>query len=549
MLVRHVLRNHLARTRMSTSTVVVAACLATLAALLGTALRLSPLGVAAIAVGVGSLTVIPIAGRSLPRWVGTACRYRDRVRLGPLVDVPAPDGRAMGLYRDGTAVVAVLELLADSGGRTRISPDTLDADQSVPLGLLGNCLHQHDIRLDGIDVVSHGRRTHVGGAASAVYEQLVGPLPATAVRTVWVALRFDTLRRPDAVARRGGDAGGAIASVGIAAARTVATLAASGHRARVLTAAEIRDAVLRVAAGTDPHAIGQAWNHARLGTHVDVGATVDPKAIVNPDRGTEILARAWVAPSLGTTTLLRLRPTPDPHTVTVGAAWRRTTDTPEPRHHHPGLRAVDGAHRRAVLAHLPLAIPWLEDVIGLAEMPTVDLDRLRLPAGGCGQLVGSDPSGHGVAARLVGPGVANMHLCGEPYLARQVVFRAVATGARVVVRTDRPDDWTDLAAAIDDPDRLRITTRAEHSDAGVDAVLLDGATADTADTVPAGVTTLRLDGSPAPADVTIRQVRPDRVVLETRRPDGTYSRADLTLVSVPAEAEFIGRPRVPVSVG
>ena len=128
----------------------------------------------------------------------------------------------------------------------------------MPLGLLGNCLHQHDIRLDD-EIISHGRRTHVGGAASAVYEQLVGPLPATAVRTVWVALRFDTLRRSDAVARRGGDAGGAIASVGIAAARTVATLAASGHRARVLTAAEIRDAVLRVAAG--PTRTRHDWVH------------------------------------------------------------------------------------------------------------------------------------------------------------------------------------------------------------------------------------------------------------------------------------------------
>ena len=149
--------------------------------------------------------------------------------------------------------------------------------------------------------------------------------------------------------------------------------------------------------------------------------------------------------------------------MAVGAAWRRTLDTPESRNHDPGLRSVDGDHRRAVLAHLPLAIPWLKDVVGLAEVPTIDLDRLRLPAGGCGQLVGSDPSGHGVATRLVGPGVASVHLDGEPYLARQVVFRAVATGARVVVRTDRPDDWIGLATAVDDPDRLRIAARAEHS--------------------------------------------------------------------------------------
>ncbi|HEY5854471.1 MAG TPA: type VII secretion protein EccE [Aldersonia sp.] len=531
------------------STVVVAACLATLVALLGAALRLSPIITAAIAACVGLLAAVPIAGHSLPDWARVACRYRERARLGPLVDLPAPDGRAMGLYRDGTAVVAVLELLADSGGRTRISPESLDADQLVPLCVLADCLRQHDIRLDGIDVVSHGRRSHSGGAASAVYEQLVGPLPATAARTIWIALRFDTLRCPDAVVRRGGDTAGAIRALGIAAARTVASLAASGHRARVLTATEIRDAVLRVSAGTDPHEIGQTWNHARLGEHVDVGATIDPVALANPDRAAQILARAWVAPSLGTTTLLRLRPTPDPETVAVGAAWRRTLDAPKPRHREAGQRPVDGRHRRAVLAHLPLAVPWLEDVVGLSEVPRTDLDRLRLPAGGCGQLVGSDSDGHGVATRLVGAGVANVHLDGEPYLARQVVFRAVATGARVVVRTDREQDWAGLAAAIGDRDRLRITTRAEHSDAGFDAVMLDGATADTADTAPAGVTTLRLNTSPAPADVTIRQVGPDRVVLATRRPDGTHSRADLTLVSVPAEAEFIGRPMVPAPVG
>ncbi len=55
--------------------------------------------------------------------------------------------------------------------------------------------------------------------------------------------------------------------------------------------------------------------------------------------------------------------------------------------------------------------------------------RCSYPPAGCGQLIGSDDYGHGITARIAGPGVGMVYVAGELYLAQQLVFRAVATGA------------------------------------------------------------------------------------------------------------------------
>ncbi|XGU19728.1 type VII secretion protein EccE [Rhodococcus sp. 3Y1] len=87
---------------------------------------------------------------------------------------------------------------------TRIGRHSFDASHLLPTAALANCLYQHDISLTGIDIVSHGYRAASGTPATEVYERLIGPLPATATRSVWLALRFDALEGGAAVERRGG---------------------------------------------------------------------------------------------------------------------------------------------------------------------------------------------------------------------------------------------------------------------------------------------------------------------------------------------------------
>lgn len=499
-----------------------------------------PIAIAvAVAVALGALALVRVAKRSLLEWLRIAYRFRRRTtyRIGDTVDFRSPDGRSLGLYWEGSRVVAVVEVLPPVGGVTAISRADIDATHLMPLPDLARNLVQHDIALAGIDIVSHGYRSRSGTPAGGVYEQLIGPLPATAVRTVWLAIRFDALECPDAVARRGGGTDGAARAITVATQRIVRALDEVGCRSRILTAPEIREAVLQITAGSDPRNIEHTWRFARLGENVNVGSAIDPKAL-----SSELLARLWVSPSRGTTTVVRLRPGPAANTVSVGAAWRSTSRTlPDPVK-IPGTVTVNGRHRDAVLAHLPIAVDGLDDVVGRRDIAVNELTRLRLPTAGCGQLIGSDAQGNGIATRLVGSGISTVYLAGELYLAQQAVFRALAIGARVLVRTDRPHEWEAMQAKVASPERFRVVTESQYSDAGFNATLVDGVVAPPPH---AGVTTMYLTADPADwpdrrADVSLRQpgANGSRVILHSGA-----STVELNLVSIPRETAFIGRPQ------
>ncbi|MCX5043937.1 type VII secretion protein EccE [Aldersonia sp. NBC_00410] len=494
-----------------------------------------------ISVAVALILLIPIARNSLFGWLRIARRYRDHSEypLGQTVDFRSPDGRSLGLYWDGSRVVAVVEVLAPVGGLTSISRADFDATHLLPVADLARNLDQHDIQLAGIDIVSHGYRSRSGTPAGGVYEQLIGPLPATAVRTVWLAICFDALACPDAVERRGGGAEGASRAITIATRRIVRALDEVGCRSRVLTAPEIREAVLQITGGTDPRRLMQSWKFAQLGENVNIGSAIQPNAL-----SSELLARLWVAPSRGTTTVVRLRPGSTPESVSVGAAWRLTSRALPELPKTAGVVTMSGRHRDAVLAHLPIAVADLEDVVPRGDMAIAKLDRLRLPTAGCGQLVGSDAQGNGIATRLVGTGVSTVYLAGELYLAQQVVFRALAIGARVLVRTDRPHDWEPMVTAVASPDKFRVVTETQYSDAGFNATMIDGVVAPPPH---AGVTTMYLTSDPSQwpgrrADVSLHQPGAvgSRVMLES-----SGKSVELNLVSIPRETSFIGRPRAP----
>ncbi|MEU5763240.1 type VII secretion protein EccE [Nocardia sp. NPDC047648] len=493
----------------------------------------------AVAVAVALIPLVPVAKRTLLDWIATYWRYlthRD-YELGDTVDFRGTDGRSLGLYWDGSRVVTVVEVLPPPGGLTRIARTTVHASHLLPLAELAKCLNQHDILLSGIDIISHGHRSRSGTPAGKIYESLLGPLPATAHRTVWLAIGFDAVACPEAADRRGGGAEGASRAVTIATQRIMRTLEDADCNARILTAPEIRKAVLQITGGYDPRTLEHRWRYAEIGNNVNIGSAVDPKRLAS-----DLLAQLWVAPSRGTTVAVRLRPGSSADSVSIGAAWRLTARELPERSELPGMISMNGRHRDGLLAHLPLAVPGVDDTVPMIEHLIDIVDDLHLPSSGCGQLIGSDDEGNGVAVRIVGAGISTVYVAGELYLAQQLVFRALAVGERILIRTDRARAWENLVTTIGNPERLTIAAETHQSDAGFTATVVDGVLAPAPH---AGVTTIYVTGDPMgwPAsrpDLAIHQPGAigNHVVLRT----GT-AQVDLTLVSIPSEATYIGQPR------
>lgn len=84
---------------------------------------------------------------------------------------------------------------------------------TLPLSALGPCLEDRGVILDSIQVIWH---TYPGSAALPAdspaltsYLEVLGPLPAAARRTTWIAVRLDPRRCPAAIRERGGGVVGA----------------------------------------------------------------------------------------------------------------------------------------------------------------------------------------------------------------------------------------------------------------------------------------------------------------------------------------------------
>ncbi|MFC9515854.1 type VII secretion protein EccE [Nocardiaceae bacterium NPDC056970] len=504
-----------------------------------------PLWAAVVVAAVfGGALFTRVGGRFAVAWAETALRSLGdrRPGIGRTTDFHAP-GETVGLHWIAGQVIGVVELLPPRGHWTRVTRDRIDSPDHVPVAALAACLNQHDVALDGIDIVAHGSRAVTGTPAADVYDSLVGPLPAIARRTVWVALRFDAAANGASVARRGGGEEGAARTVAVAARRVVRALADAGCAARILPAADVESAAALICRGVHPDTMDQQWSHVPLQGMCNTGNAIDPRHL-----SSELLTAVWAQPGVGTTVTVRLRPGADKDSVLVGAAYRTTTRAvPSRGLRHPGRISMQGRHRAALVAQLPISSPDLDDLTPLrATVPDL-LDGLQLPVAGCGQLVGSDARGHAVATRLSGPGVRDVLIGGELYLAQQVVFRAVGTGARVLVHTDRPHAWTTLVEAIGAPSRLRVAHGSSWSETGFDTLVVDGPPAPPA---RPGVTTVHVQPTAAPASATVDVsiVQPgssgDRVVLTT----GEHS-IELALVTISSETAFLGRPRPSRLVG
>ncbi len=78
---------------------------------------------------------------------------------------------------------------------------------------------------------------------------------------------------------------------------------------------------------------------------------------------------------------------------------------------------------------------------------TVEAGKLVAPVRSCGLLVGEDRKQRPVLLRLFGPKMVRATAVGGVWFGQLLVFRALALGARVIVRTTSPQLWQHLGSA------------------------------------------------------------------------------------------------------
>ena len=135
---------------------------------------------------------------------------------------------------------------------------------NLPLGALAPCLEDRGVVLDAIQVIWHcypgSASLPVTSPALASYLELLGPLPAAARRTTWIAVRLDPRRCPAAISERGGGVVGAHRALIGALSRVRSALEARGVPTRPLDPDELLRAGVSAA-----ELVGAARANLRVG--------------------------------------------------------------------------------------------------------------------------------------------------------------------------------------------------------------------------------------------------------------------------------------------
>ncbi|MCS7482316.1 type VII secretion protein EccE [Umezawaea endophytica] len=146
---------------------------------------------------------------------------------------------------------------------------------SLPLGALAPCLEDRGVVLDAISVIWHcypgSAALPPGSPALASYLEVLGPLPAAARRTTWIAVRLDPRRCAAAIRERGGGVVGAHRALIGALSRVRNALESAGVTIRPLDPDELIRAGISAAelsaaaAGTNPVTLREKWSGVTVG--------------------------------------------------------------------------------------------------------------------------------------------------------------------------------------------------------------------------------------------------------------------------------------------
>ena len=283
---------------------------------------------------------------------------RDKVAVreydGRLVTVIAVDGGeddALGRHRH----------------RTTATEPTLLV-QSVADGL-----HQFDIHLDSIDIVSVKIRR--GGNAAELSKLddwgpeesgLVGDQPASYVRRTWLVLRMNPQRNVAAVAARD-----SLASTFVAATERLAQ-DLDGHTcaARPLTAAELAEVDKAVLADLEATWSRPGWRYLKHFNGFATSFWLTPSDIT-----TETVDDLWQPETEATVVTIRVTPRGG---LPLVSAWvRYHSDRRTPKGLPTGLNRLTGRQLAAVRASLPA--PTTRSILAVPTRELVEGDNLVLP--------------------------------------------------------------------------------------------------------------------------------------------------------------------------
>ncbi|MDV3124004.1 type VII secretion protein EccE [Mycobacterium sp. 21AC1] len=414
---------------------------------------------AAVALAVALVLVTPVAGgRTVPRALALRCGFaRDRRRRATRAlpadpfDVPSPDGLQIGFRWDGSTLLSLLKIDENPRALTVLEPGMTVSGETVPVGALLECLRQFDITLESIDVISQGARSAGHTDVAAVYDSVLGPLPAIAQRTVWIAVRFNPSRCAEAVRRRGGGRDGILRTATTATRRVANRLAEAGLQPQVLTASGIAAATNQLSDGVNLSTVEETWEDCREGRFRLSTFAVQPDMLT-----TAGLGLLWTVPSYSTTVCLSLREGADDDLIQVRGLVRFDSDVRVPARLR-GLAQLHGQQFSALACTLP--IPTVAGLTRQVEHWASGrrdraLGELAVPASGCGQVIGADQQGRAVALPLFGPQIGRVEIAGTLHLAQQVVLRSLALGARVLVHSRRPALWRAMVEAVGRHDLL-----------------------------------------------------------------------------------------------
>jgi type VII secretion protein EccE len=434
-------------------------------------LRLPAWQGAAAGLAVALILVVRPRGSTLPRsialrtgfWWERRKRNQKKLPAEPF-DVPLADGGLMGFRWDGKTLMSLLKIEENPQAMTIMEPGVTVSGETVPVQALVECLQQFDIALDSIDVLSQGARSQGHSQVAAVYDAVLGPLPAIAQRHVWIAVRFDPSRCAAAVRRRGGGRDGILRAATTATRRVANRLTEGGLRTRALTASEIGQATNQLADGVNLATVEETWRTCREGRFRLRSFATKPSMLT-----TAGLGLLWTIPSYSTTVCLSLRRDNSGGSggsdgaVAIRGLARFDTHG-RARIRLPGLIHLRGQQFSALAASLPVPQPrrqvhrWAFSTVSARNADAAnEFEQLEVPASGCGQVIGADDDGRAVALSLFGPQIRRVEIAGTLNLAQQVVLRSLALGAHVLVHSRRPTLWRTMVDEVEDHDLLWVT--------------------------------------------------------------------------------------------
>lgn len=501
---------------------------------------------AAAGLAVALVFVVRVRRLTLPRWTIRCLgfwferRRRKHAAKAPRsepFDSELPDGSQIGFYWDGTTLMSLVRIQENPEAMTVMEPATTVSGETVSVQMLADCLQQFDITLDSIDVMSQGARSHGHGRIAAIYDAVLGPLPAIAQRSVWVAVRLDPRLCPEAVRHRGGGWEGTLRTATTATRRVANRLSDAGLRPQIMTATGIAHATNELADGVDLRNLGETWKTCYQGRFQLRSFFVRPSMFTTAGLGS-----LWTVPSHSTTVCVSLRRDAGTDLIKL-RGLARFDSYGRTRVDLPDLGHLPGRQYAALICSLPVPSP--RRTLGEWVFANADAVRdLALPASGCGQVIGADEHGRAVALPLFGPQIQRVEICGTLHLAQQVVLRSLALGARVRVHTRRAAAWRAMVEQVGEHDLLRVTeldrgSMQAGSDRNYSVEMFDGATEQT---VRVGVTAMVVnppDASPPRprnADVTLQLIDRDRDVV---RVDTRTGSAVVTMVATDDEMRYI----------